>query len=199
MVKGIGALIPDMLRCIAETGGVAKADKQASLFSGYVARFIQYHGLTEAAGAVEDLITKAPSADGGFPYEYKDFFVALLELAPDRAARVLISAQQRDPNQNPILNVGMWIQGSAFARLIPYYETLLTQGELDAKTRRALVGSMMVGVWQQNEGRRIDDAAPFAVFLEARASQEADPEVRAQINAKLAELKKSVEQAQKQQ
>jgi RNA polymerase sigma-70 factor (ECF subfamily) len=198
MVKGIGALIPDMLRCIQEAGGVVKADRQAGLFSGYVARFIQYHKLTEAAGAVEDLITKASSAQGGFPYEYKDFFVALLELAPERAAHVVLAAQQRDPSQNPVLNVAMWVQGCAFARLIPYYETLLTQGDLDAKTRRGVVGNMMVWCGQQ-DGRRIEDAAPFAAFLEARASQEADPDVRAQFSAKLAELKKAIEQAQKQQ
>ncbi len=197
VVKGIAALIPDMIRCIIDAGGCAKVDRQATLFSGYVANFIRYHKLTEAAGAVEDLVAKNPSPQGGVSYEYKDFFVALVELAPERAAHVVLAAQQRDPNATAFLS--SWVQGAAFARLIPYYGTLLTQGELDAKTRRSLVGSMMVGVWQQNEGRRIEDARPFAAFLEATAGQEADPEVRAQINAKLAELQKAIDQAQKQQ
>lgn len=174
-------------------------DRKASLLCRDVAHFIQYHKPPEVAGAVEELVAKAGSAQEGIPYAYKDYFRALVELAPERAASIVLDAQRKDPERNPVGQVSMWIEGCAFARLIKYYETILTQGDLDARTRTALVASMMVGVWQQNEGRRIEDAKPFAAFLEARASQETDADVRAQLNAKLAELRKFIEQAQKQQ
>ena len=196
MIEGIAALVPDMLRCIVDAGGVAKVNRQSSLFSRYLAGFITYHKLIETSGAVEDLLTKAPAAQGGLPYEYEDFLAALLELAPERAAHVVLAAQQRDPEHHPVVNLSTWVQGGGFPRLIRYYETILAHGDLDARARRNLVSSMKVGIWQRNEGRRIEDGRAFAAFLERRASQETEPDVRAQFESKLAELRKAIDQAQ---
>lgn len=200
MVRGISALVPDMLREVAEAGGVQAAEREATHLAWRLAGFITWHDLSEVAGPLEDLLRKAPAVPGGgLHHENEPFFAALARFEPERAARIALDRQEQDPERLAIAALSRWLDGVPYASQILYFEVLFSQPDVDATARRSLFNSMwlVTGARFEDAAKQIEDTQAFVSYLEGKRRQETDANVRRAIEHKLADLRRMLDAFEK--
>lgn len=197
--EGISALVPDMLRSLAESG-IAERDGEAADLAGCLATWIRKRGLTGVVEPLEEVILKQPLDPGVGWMSYQSLFSVFAELAPERAARVFLALTERAPKQR---RAGMDLErlGNSVPRsaLIRFYAVLLSGGDSTPEQRAAFYWAMPDHALRSIEdpAKRAQDAETFATFLEGRLAVEVDENVRRTIEEKLKKLRKDIEEGPK--
>jgi hypothetical protein len=166
-----------------------------------VSSWIRKHRPSGVVEPLEAAFRKAPGESETGWRGYDALFRALLELAPERAGRVVLELQHRTPKSNlpRVLthNLGGWV---ACTTLVGFYDVLLSRTDLPQDERVSLYRDMPYAPSPsiKDPAKRAEDAKAFVTFLEGRLTQESDAGVRRAVEQKLAELRNALEQAQNQ-
>jgi RNA polymerase sigma factor (sigma-70 family) len=200
IVEGISALVPDMLRSLAKHP-IVGWDGDAIDLCWSVSAWIDKHSPPGVAEPLEDALRHAPSDSENGINGYDGLFRVLLELAPERAAGVMLDFLHANAKPGFLWSLSNGSRSASLTALARYYGVVLARQDLSRDQRAVVCRDMPDGPCPKFKDvvKRAEDAKPFVAFLEGAASRETDVDIRAQMNTKLAELKKSIGEAQKQQ
>jgi hypothetical protein len=196
-VDAVVAMIPDMLRRLAEVG-VAADDYEAQELAIYVAFWIRKHELTDALKHVVEVLLRMPSDNDRAHMAYDRLFSVLVEYRPERAAEVALALEEKHPGRGLLL----WCSRQTDpyqtprAHLVRYFGVLLSRRDLATNVRGGLYATLpdkaLHGIEDPEE--RSADAQALVTLLESRLADETDENLEYMLRRKIESLRASIEE-----
>ena len=194
LVEGISALVPDALQSLAKHP-IVGWDGDSIDLCWSISQWLDKHPSTGVAGPLEEALRNAPT-DAENPINgYDALFRQLVDLAPERAADVMLGFRRANAKQSFLWSLGNHVQGATLTTQARYYGALLAQADLGPNERSVIYREMPEGPTPKikDAAKRVEDAQSFVAFLEQRLGVETDERMKRLLSDKLASLRKNLE------
>jgi RNA polymerase sigma-70 factor (ECF subfamily) len=198
LVEGISALVPDALRSLAKHP-IVGWDGDSIDLCWSISQWLDKHPSPAVAAPLEEAVRNAPTDAENPVNGYDALFRQLVDLAPEKAADVMLGLRRANAKQGLLYSFGNAISSAPLTSLARYYGVLLAQADLDPNQRADIYRQMPERACPKikDAAKCIEDAQPFAGFLEQRLGAETDERMKRLLSDKLTALRKNLEESRK--
>lgn len=199
LVEGITALVPDILRRLAEKG-IGGDDPVRQELAQNLSYWILQHGTPEMAEPLAEVLAKSRPAPKVWGIWGESLFCGLVATDPIRAADLVLSLEPGEPDgargggssRIPSCSYSRGlVRLSCWAR---YADALVARESLSAGERAFLYGNLPTAPCANvsDVAERIEDARVLVAFLERRLDGEPDAEAKKRARIALDQLRESI-------